>query len=190
MKKFFYLMTAMLCAAVSANAQVIDASKANGTKEKKSVLVAYFSVTGNTKKVATELAAAVGADAWEIIPLVPYTEEDLDYKNPKSRSTIEMQDPYERPTIKMCTDIRSYKVIFLGFPIWWGVCPKIINSWIENNDLTGKIMVPFATSGSSQIAPAVEYLRKTYPDYTWDDGKLLNSYPDGFLKEWTSKYIK
>ncbi len=191
MKKIFYAFIATLCAMTTANAQIIDASRANDApKEKKSVLVAYFSVTGNTKKVATELAAAVGADAWEIVPLVPYTEEDLDYKNPKSRSTIEMQDPYERPTIKMCTDIRSYKVIFLGFPIWWGVCPKIINSWIENNDLTGKVLIPFATSGSSQIAPAVDALRKTYPNYTWDDGKLLNSYPDGFLKEWTSKYVK
>ena len=145
-------------------------------------------LTEHKRNFAEELAAAADADLWEIVPLVPYTKEDLDYKNPKSRSSVEMKDPYERPTIKMCTDTRHYKVIFLGFPIWWGVCPKLINSWIENNDLTGKIMVPFATSGSSQIAPAVDYLRKTYPDYKWEDGRLLNSYPEGFLTKWAASY--
>ncbi len=189
MKRLFSILLTAICATITATAQfTIDATKASeAPKEKKEILVAYFSVTGNTKKVAEELAAAADADLWEIVPLVPYTNEDLDYKNPESRSSIEMNDPYERPTIKMCTDIRSYKTIYLGFPIWWGVCPRMINSWIENNDLTGKKLIPFATSGSSQIAPAVEYLRKSYPDYKWEDGKLLNSYPDGFLKQWAKQ---
>lgn len=177
-----------LMLALSAFSQIIDASKAaEAPKPKKDVLVAFFSVTGNTKKVAVELAEAADADLWEIVPLIPYTEADLDWKNPQSRSSVEMNDPYERPTIKMCTDIRSYKTIYLGFPIWWGICPRMINSWIDNNDLTGKRLIPFATSGSSSIDKAVEYLRKTYPDYTWDDGRLLNSYPDGYLKMWVSQ---
>lgn len=149
-------------------------------------LVVYFSATGNTKKVATDVAIAANADLWEIVPLTPYTDEDLDWQNTESRSSKEMRDPDERPTIMMCTDIRGYKTIYLGFPIWWGVCPRIINSWIDNNDLTDKKIIPFATSGSSQIGPAVDYLRKTYPDYKWEDGKLLNSYTEGFLKYWTS----
>lgn len=188
MKKICLIMFVLATVLPAAAQLKIDATKASeAPKEKKDILVAYFSVTGNTRKVAEELAAAADADLWEIVPLVPYTQEDLDYKNPESRSSIEMNDPYERPTIKMCTDIRSYKTIYLGFPIWWGVCPRMINSWIENNDLTGKKLIPFATSGSSQIAPAVEYLRKSYPDYKWEDGKLLNSYPDGFLMQWAKQ---
>lgn len=193
MKKIVSLLAAFLCiAAVSVSQELtIDASRAGTIPvPKKDVLVAFFSATGKTKAVAQDLAVAADADLWEIVPLVPYTAEDLDWHNPKSRSSIEMNDPDERPTIKMCTDIRSYKVIFLGFPIWWGVCPRMINSWIDNNDLTGKTLVPFATSGSSQIAPAVNYLRKTYPQYNWSDGQLLNSYPEGFLALWSKQYIK
>lgn len=191
MKKLFAILLLSIIVLPSVAQFNIDASKATeAPKEKKETLVAFFSVTGHTKKVAEELAVAADADLWEIVPLVPYTEADLDWNNPKSRSSIEMNDPYERPTIKMCTDIRSYKTIYLGFPIWWGVCPRMINSWIENNDLTGKQLIPFATSGSSPIAPAVDYLRKTYPDYKWDDGKLLNSYPDGFLKQWSKENNK
>ncbi len=189
MKKLILLIFSLLTVAgIFAQELKIDASRADGIPvPKKEILVAFFSATGKTKKVARDLAAAADADLWEIVPLVPYTEEDLDWRNKKSRSSIEMNDPDERPTIKMCTDIRSYKVIFLGFPIWWGICPRIINSWIENNDLTGKKIIPFATSGSSQIAPAVNYLRKTYPDYNFKDGRLLNTYPEGFLKLWAKQ---
>lgn len=191
MKKLILLIFSLLTVAgVSAQELKIDASRADeAPAPKKEILVAFFSATGKTKKVAQDLAAAADADLWEIVPLVPYTEEDLDWRNKQSRSSIEMNDPTERTTIKMCTDIRSYKVIFLGFPIWWGICPRIINSWIENNDLTGKVLILFATSGSSQIAPAVNYLRKTYPDYNFKDGRLLNTYPEGFLKLWAKQEI-
>lgn len=148
-----------------------------------SVLVAFFSATGNTEKVANDIVSVNGGTLWQIEPMDTYTAADLDWRNKQSRSSVEMNDPEERPTIKMCTDIRPYDTIYLGFPIWWGICPRIIQSWIENNDLTGKRIIPFATSGSSSIDGAVEFLRKTYPQYDWADGMLLNSYTEEDMKK-------
>lgn len=148
-----------------------------------SVLVAFFSATGTTEKVANDIVSVTGGTLWQIEPMEAYTAEDLDWRNKKSRSSLEMADADERPTIKMCTDIRRYETIYLGFPIWWGIGPRIIQSWIENNDLTGKRIVPFATSGSSSIDGAVEFLRKSYPQYNWADGLLLNSYTKEDLKK-------
>ncbi len=131
-------------------------------------LVAYFSATGVTKAAAEQIAAEQNADLWEIVPNEPYTAADLDWRNDQSRSSIEMKDPAERPMIKMCTDISSYDTIYLGFPIWWNTCPRIINSWIDNNDLTGKRIILFYTSGSSTIDGALNDLRTTYSQYNWE----------------------
>lgn len=131
-------------------------------------LVAYFSATGVTKAAAEQIAAEQNADLWEIVPNEPYTAADLDWRNDQSRSSIEMKDPAERPMIKMCTDISSYDTIYLGFPIWWNTCPRIINSWIDNNDLTGKRVILFYTSGSSTIDGALNDLRTIYPQYNWE----------------------
>lgn len=130
-------------------------------------LVAFFSATGVTKAAAEQIAAEQNADLWEIVPYEPYTAADLDWRNDQSRSSIEMKDPAERPMIKMCTDISSYDTIYLGFPIWWNTCPRIINSWIDNNDLTGKRVILFYTSGSSTIDGALNDLRTIYPQYNW-----------------------
>ena len=137
-------------------------------------LVVYFSATGTTKAAAQKIAKEQNATLWEIEPAEKYTADDLNWRNSKSRSSIEMNDPDERPTIKQCTDVTPYDTIYVGFPIWWGICPRIINSWIDNNlpQLEGKTLIPFATSGSSGIEQSVEYLRKTYPSLTWQDGKL------------------
>ena len=139
-----------------------------------SILVAYFSATGNTERVAQQIAEAKQATLWEIEPMEPYTAADLDWRDKQSRSSLEMADPEARPTIKQCTDIREYDTIYLGFPIWWDVCPRIIDSWLENNVemLEDKTIVPFATSGGSTIDGAVAYLRKNYPTLTFTDGKL------------------
>jgi len=139
-------------------------------------LVAYFSATGTTKAAAEKLAKQHDAVLWEIEPAEKYTAEDLDWRNPKSRSSIEMNDPEERPTIKQCTNIMPYDTIYLGFPIWWGICPRIINSWLDNNEpqLEGKVLIPFATSGSSGIGEAEDYLKKTYPSLKWQKGLLMN----------------
>ena len=116
-------------------------------------LVAYFSATGTTKAAAEKLAKQHDARLWEIVPAQPYTDADLDWR-----------------------DVTPYDTVYVGFPIWWGICPRIINSWLDNNEpqLQGKIMIPFATSGSSGIEEAVAYLKKTYPTLKWQKGLLLN----------------
>lgn len=137
-------------------------------------LVAYFSATGKTRAAAQQIAQAHNARLWEIEAAEKYTAADLDWRNPKSRSLVEMNDPEERPTIKQCTDITPYDTIYVGYPIWWGICPRIINSWIDNNleQLESKVLIPFATSGSSGIEQSVDYLRTTYPTLKWQNGKL------------------
>ena len=139
-------------------------------------LVVFFSATGTTKAAANKLARQQGAYIWEIKPAVPYSDDDLDWRNPKSRSSLEMNDPDERPAIKQCTNIMPYDTIYIGFPIWWGICPRIINSWIDNNlpQLESKTLIPFATSGSSGIEEAEAFLQKTYPTLNWQKGMLLN----------------
>ena len=115
-------------------------------------LVAYFSASGVTAKVAETLAEAIGADIFEIEPKVPYTEADLNWMDKKARSTIEMNDPVSRPEIAIKRDnMKDYDTIFVGFPIWWYVAPTIINTFLESYDLTGKTIIPFATSGGSDI---------------------------------------
>ena len=137
-------------------------------------LVAYFSATGTTKAAAQKIAKAQNATLWEIQPAEPYTAADLDWRNKQSRSSVEMNDPEARPAIKRCTDVTPYDTIYVGYPIWWGLCPRIINSWVDNNlfQLEGKTLIPFATSGGSGIESSVEYLRTTYPTLTWQNGKL------------------
>ena len=138
-------------------------------------LVAYFSATGTTKAAAEQIAKQHNARLWEIEPAEKYTAADLDWRNPKSRSSIEMNAPEERPTIKRCTDVTPYDTVYMGFPIWWGICPRIINSWLDNNlpQLEGKVLIPFATSGSSGIEEAEAYLKMTYPTLGWRKGKLM-----------------
>ena len=146
-----------------------------GTAVEAKTLVAYFSATGTTRFAAKQLAKQHNADLWAIEPAEPYTAADLDWRNKQSRSSREMADPEERPTIRQCTNIMPYDTIYLGFPIWWGICPRIINSWVDNNlpQLENKTLIPFATSGGSGVEEAVEYLRKTYPRLNWQDGILM-----------------
>ena len=141
-------------------------------------LVAYFSATGTTKAAAEKLAKQHHARLWEIEPAEHYTAADLDWRNPNSRSSVEMNDPDERPMIKQCTDVTPYDTVYIGFPIWWGICPRIINSWLDNNEpqLQGKVLIPFATSGSSGIEEAEAYLKQTYPSLNWQKGLLLNKH--------------
>ena len=122
-------------------------------------LVAYFSASGVTAKVAETLAEAIGADIFEIEPKVPYTEADLNWMDKKARSTIEMSDPDSRPEIAAKRDnMKDYNTIFVGFPIWWYVAPTIINTFLESYDLTGKTIIPFATSGGSDMGKTNERL--------------------------------
>lgn len=138
-------------------------------------LIVFFSASGVTRKAAEALAAVSGADTYEIIPEKIYTDEDLDWRNKKSRSSVEMQDESSRPAIKgNLPDLSSYDTVYIGFPIWWGVAPRIINTFIEKSDLKGKRIVIFATSGGSALPYAVKDLEKKYPELNIENGKLLN----------------
>ena len=115
-------------------------------------LVAYFSASGTTKRAAEKLAAAAGADIFEIAPKVPYTTADLDWTNSRSRSTIEMKDPASRPAIRnKVSDMEQYDTVMVGFPIWWYTAPTIIKTFLESYDFSGKKIVLFATSGGSSL---------------------------------------
>ena len=117
-----------------------------------------------------------------------YTEADLDWRNDKSRSSVEMKDPKARPALKgMMKDLTGYDVVFIGYPIWWDAAPRVINTFIESHDLKGKRLIPFATSGSSGIEESVKALRKSYPDLKWSDGRLLNRASDATIQEWVGK---
>ena len=168
MKQTFITLFAAIMAAMPIIAQQDNMDK--------KTLVAYFSATGTTRKAAQKLAKQHNAKLWEIEAAEPYTAADLDWRNRQSRSSLEMQDEEARPTIKQCTNILPYDTIYVGYPIWWGICPRIINSWIDNNleQLQGKTLIPFATSGGSGVEQSVEYLNKTYPTLKWQKGLLMN----------------
>lgn len=140
------------------------------------ILVAYFSASGVTAKVAENLAETIGADIFCIEPRIPYTKSDLDWTNKESRSSIEMNDPTSRPSIKDKRDnMGDYDTVFVGFPIWWYVAPTIINTFLESYDFTGKTIVPFATSGGSGMGKTNEKLLPSCPGARLIEGKVLSS---------------
>lgn len=139
-------------------------------------LVAYFSASGVTAKVAETLAEAIGADIYEIEPEIPYSNADLDWKDKNSRSTLEMNDPTSRPAIKGQRDnMDDYDTVFVGFPIWWYVAPTIINTFLESYDLSGKTIIPFATSGSSDMGKTNEMLMASCSGAKLIEGKVFKS---------------
>ena len=142
-------------------------------------LVAYFSATNVTAEVANTLAEAAGADLYEIKAEVPYTTEDINWRDNQSRSYAEYKDSSIRPAITgKDANINEYDVIFLGFPIWWHVAPLIINTFLESYDFSNKIVVPFATSGSEGFGNTLDALTPSASINTiWKDGKMLNGNP-------------
>ena len=123
------------------------------------------------------------ADLCEIIPTQPYTSADLNWNDKQSRSSVEMANPQARPDIKPIDfDINDYDYIFLGYPIWWDLAPRVVNTFIESNDLTGKTIIPFATSGSSPIDNSVNQLKTAYPSLTFRAGKRMNNATDEDIK--------
>ena len=151
----------------------------------KNTLVAYFSCTGTTKKVAEAIADVKGADIYEIKPEVPYTAADLDWKNENSRSSVEMKDKTSRPKIaKTINNISDYTTIYLGFPIWWYVAPTIINTFLESYDFSGKKIVLFATSGGSGFGNTVKELIPSAPAANIVEGKILNHVSTQDVENW------
>ena len=139
-------------------------------------LVAYFSASGVTALAAKEIADAVGADLYEIRPAEPYSQADLNWMDKKSRSTVEMNDPACRPALATQVEhMDQYDTVFVGFPIWWGVEPRAVDTFLESYDFAGKTLVPFATSGGSAMPYAENHLRTQYPALSWNEGKLVTS---------------
>lgn len=188
MKKFsIIIIAASLMMAACANSEKKAENQSenqNETKEMKT-LVAYFSASGVTRGVATQLAEVAGADLYEIVPEQIYTDADLDWRDSLSRSSVEMKDKTSRPAIKKSElKIDDYDTIYVGFPIWWYTCPTIINTFMETYDFAGKTVIPFATSGSSSIEQACSDLKSAYPKANWKEGRLLNNATKEQLEEW------
>ena len=138
-------------------------------------LVAYFSASGVTKKVADKIAAAANGDLFQIEPEIAYSEKDLNWMNKNSRSSLEMSDKDFRPAmIKKELNLSEYDSILLGFPIWWYVAPTIINTFLESYDFSGKKITLFATSGGSGFGNTVQELRNSAPDAHIVEGKIMN----------------
>ena len=151
-------------------------------------LVAYFSASGVTANVAKLLAEAVGADLFEIKPAVPYTNADLNWMDKKSRSTLEMKDEHSRPAIAgRVEDMAPYDTVFVGFPIWWYVEPRIVDTFLESYDFSGKTMIAFATSGGSGIGKAEKSMQAHCPKANWKSGQLLNGSGAG---DWAKRILK
>ena len=145
------------------------------------VLVTYFSASGATAKTANKLAKEVDGDVFEIEPKEKYASADLNWMDKKSRSSVEMNDPASRPEIaKQVENMDMYDTVLVGFPIWWYVEPKIIDTFLDSYDFSGKTVIPFATSGGSGIENVEKNLQKEYPNINWGKGKLLN----GSVKAW------
>ena len=141
----------------------------------KHVLIAYFSASGVTAKAAQEMAKATGAALYEIVPAEPYTAADLDWRDAGSRSTREMRDPACRPAIAPpAADLAQYDTVLIGFPIWWYVEPRIVDTFLESHDFTGKTVIPFATSGGSGMDRAEKSLHERCPSARWEKGGLVN----------------
>lgn len=149
-------------------------------------LVAYFSASGVTAKVAEKLSEAIGAGLYAIEPEVPYTKADLDWMDKKSRSTIEMNNPASRPAITGKRDnMNDYDTVFVGFPIWWYVAPTIINTFLESYDLTDKTIIPFATSGGSDMGKTNEKLLPSCKGAKLLNGKVFKASVSGAdLAKW------
>ena len=159
-------------------------TEAEGTK----VLVAYFSATNTTEGVAEHIANGLNADIYEIVPEDPYTDADLNYNDNNSRTTIEMNDPSARPAISGSVDnMDQYDIVFLGYPIWWGEAPRIVSTFMESYDFSGKTIVPFCTSGGSGMGSSATNLEQLTSGATWLDGQRLNgSDSQDTVMEWVN----
>lgn len=157
----------------------------------KKVLVAYFSASGVTAKLAKRLATEIGADLHEIQPKIPYTDADLNWMDKKSRSSVEMSDKSFRPAIaNKVENMDQYDIIFTAFPIWWYVAPTIVNSFLEQYDLSGKKIVPLATSGSSGMGNTNKELAASCPGAELKEGKRFPADANAKeLKAWAEEFL-
>ncbi|HBO61736.1 MAG TPA: flavodoxin [Olsenella sp.] len=153
-----------------------------------SSLVAYFSATGTTARAATRLAQAIGADLFEIVPERPYSAADLNWNDKSSRSSVEMANESCRPAIASLVDnMDDYDTVYVGFPVWWYVEPRIVDTFLEAHDLAGKTVVPFATSGGSGLGRAPQRMAELAPGTRVAEGRMLNGNPGlDELRDWVA----
>ena len=173
MKQIVLILMSILSFSCSSQTQ----RQATDTTEpvSKKILVAYFSCTGTTGRVAESIAGAVDGRLYRITPAEAYTSADLDWNDKSSRSSVEMADEDSRPELAgEPLDMKDYDIVFLGYPIWWDLCPRPVNTFLEKYDFSGKTVIPFATSGGSSIANSVKQLKKLYPKIVWRESQLLN----------------
>ena len=155
----------------------------------KKILVAYFSASGVTAKVAAKLAEATGADLFEIAPETPYTKADLNWMDKQSRSSVEMKDRSCRPAMASKPDVSEYDVILVGFPVWWYREPSIIDTFMESADFTGKTVVPFCTSGGSGLGDSAKNMQALAPGAKVLEGKRFSASPSSdALKMWAEQF--
>lgn len=150
------------------------------------LLISYFSASGRTKHVAEQLARLVKADLFEIEPEQKYTDADLNWSDKQSRTSIEMKDATCRPKIsKRVENISEYDTVIIGFPIWWYIAPKIINTFLEENDLTGKNIYIFVTSGGSTVTDTFQNLQREYPNLRFIKAqRFTGKESDDVYKSW------
>ena len=155
------------------------------------VLVTVFSASGATRKAGKEIARIAGADFYEIVPKDLYTSDDLNWMNSHSRSSIEMNDPASRPEISgTVSDMASYDKIIIGFPIWWGVAPRIIETFLESYDFDGKTIIPFCTSGGSGVGRSDRELHKnTKGNVKGEKGVQINRPDEAAIRKWLGKVL-
>ena len=185
MKKLFLCALAALAIVACKQAPKAETTEDTTDAAAEKTLVAYFSATGTTQAAAELLAQALEAEVFRIEPVEAYTEDDLNWRDSLSRSSVEMKDIKARPAIKaLPVDLRQYKKIYLGFPIWWGVAPRVINTFIEESEFADVTIVPFATSGGSEIDEASKALAETYTNLTFESGRLLNDATPADIEAW------
>jgi len=161
MKKYLFIIALIILCTLTGCTQnnIKDAENQTQREKMKNILVVYFSCTGNTRSLAEEITNITKADLFEIKPQVPYSSDDLNWRNNTSRANLEIKDPSSRPAItETVENIKQYDIIFLGYPIWYGQAPKIIYTFLESYDFSGKTIVPFCTSGSSPIGSSASNL--------------------------------
>ncbi len=155
------------------------------------VLVAVFSSSGVTKRVGQEIARISGGDFFEIVPEEKYTNADLNYMNSRSRSSVEMKDPASRPEIAgNVADMDSYDTVIIGYPIWWGLAPRIIETFLESYDFSGKAIVPFCTSGGSGVGRSDSALHKNVSgNVKWAQGVQINRPDEAAIRRMLEKAL-
>ncbi len=186
MKKLFYLALALFIAGFAFQSCVNNRqANKNDNHEDPKTIVCYFSATGTTEKAAQRIADLTGGALHNIAPEVAYTDSDLNWRDSLSRSYVEMHNRDFRPALKdSVTDMSDFSVVFIGYPNWWNTHPTIINSFIEANDLQGKTVIPFMTSGGSNIINSENELHEAYPGIKWAKGLLMNNVSDDDIKDW------